>query len=86
MPLGFLILTTVTIIGAIQSIRWWRRLDKLPYQELEKKLLGYENSHLLPQQRMAAIDSAKSRLVLLPAFLVILSFVLAWKTLQAFIL
>jgi hypothetical protein len=85
MDWALLTLTVVCTVAAVLSVRWWMRVSKLSYQELEKQLIGYENLHLPPQQRMANVDSIKPKLALLVAFLILVACVLAWKTVDAFL-
>jgi hypothetical protein len=85
MDWALLTLTAACIVAAVLAVRWWMRLSKLPYQELEKELIGYENLHLPPQQRMAKMDLIKPKLALLVAFLILVACVLAWKTADAFL-
>ncbi len=82
---ALLTLTVACTVAAVLAVRWWRRLSKLSYQELEKQLIGYENLHLPPQQRMANVDSMKPKMALLVAFLILVACVLAWKTVEAFL-
>ena len=85
MDWALLTLTAGCIVAAVLAVRWWMRLSKLSYQELEKQLIGYESLHLPPQQRMANVDSIKPKMALLVAFLILVACVLAWKTAGAFL-
>ena len=80
-----LALTACCVAAAALAARRWMRLSKLPYQELEKELLGYENLHLLPQQRMRQMDAIKPKLAILVAGLILAAAILSWKTLEAFL-
>ena len=80
-----LVLTICAIVAAALAVRWWLGLSKLSDQELEKRLIGYENLHLPLQQRIAKLDSAKPKVAMLVVFLIMVACGLAWKTIEAFL-
>ncbi len=80
-----LCLTACCLVAAGLAVRWWMRLSRLSYPELERELLGTENSHLLPQQRMRQVDAIKPKLAILLAGLILAAGILSWKTLEAFL-
>jgi hypothetical protein len=85
MEWALLTFTLCAIAVAGFALRWWRRVSKLDYRQLEKELIGDESFHVLPHKRIANAEAIKSRLALLVVLAILVACVLSWKTLQAFL-
>jgi hypothetical protein len=85
MEWGLLTFTLCSIVAAGLAFRWWLRVSKLDYRELEKELAGAESFHVPLQTRMANAEAIKSRLATLVVCITLVACVLSWKTLKAFV-